>query len=252
VRGYAICTEPRSGSNYLCQLLSSTGRLGRPLEYFNGPARRALEDFQYPDDPEDQLQEVLTRGATPNGLYGVKLFSHQSDELRHLGWASRLPGLRFIHLERRDLLGQAISRVRADQTGQFRAYPQVQRSSARYSRAAISRRLNEIVVGQARWRLFFSVNGVVPLLLLYEQIVADPSAAAKQVAEFLEEPLPDPFTAAKVDLQIQRDDLTEEWRRRFLAESGRLHALPTLEVSGMSRARHRLGELIDRASARLS
>ncbi|MGP8122502.1 MAG: Stf0 family sulfotransferase [Xanthobacteraceae bacterium] len=36
-RGYAICTMPRSGSNFLCQLLASSGCLGRPLEYFNGP-----------------------------------------------------------------------------------------------------------------------------------------------------------------------------------------------------------------------
>ena len=51
VRGYAICTAPRSGSNFLCQLLAGTGLLGRPLEYFNGPGRRYFDDPSYPDDP---------------------------------------------------------------------------------------------------------------------------------------------------------------------------------------------------------
>jgi LPS sulfotransferase NodH len=39
-RGYAICTSARSGSNWLCYLLSSTGQLGHPREYFNVEARR--------------------------------------------------------------------------------------------------------------------------------------------------------------------------------------------------------------------
>ncbi|TPL71848.1 hypothetical protein FJ941_28635 [Mesorhizobium sp. B2-3-13] len=42
MRGYSICTSPRSGSNFLCQHLSSTGVLGHPLEYFNGRGRRFL------------------------------------------------------------------------------------------------------------------------------------------------------------------------------------------------------------------
>jgi LPS sulfotransferase NodH len=39
-RGYAICTSARSGSKWLCYLLSSTGQLGNPREYFNVEARR--------------------------------------------------------------------------------------------------------------------------------------------------------------------------------------------------------------------
>ena len=35
-------TQPRSGSNLLCQSLLDTDRLGNPLEYFNGPGGRAL------------------------------------------------------------------------------------------------------------------------------------------------------------------------------------------------------------------
>ena len=110
VRGYAICTSPRAGSNFLCQNLTSTGVLGRPSEYFNGAARRALDDPLYPDEPADQIRWILTKGATPNGVYGVKLFAHQQDRIApHLSWTQALPALHFIYLERRDLLGQALS-----------------------------------------------------------------------------------------------------------------------------------------------
>jgi len=63
-RGYAICTHPRAGSNLLCQYLASTDRLGYPLEYFNGPGRRALGMPDFPDDPPHQAELILRRGAT--------------------------------------------------------------------------------------------------------------------------------------------------------------------------------------------
>jgi LPS sulfotransferase NodH len=73
-RGYAICTSGRSGSNLLCQYLSSTGVLGNPLEYFNGSGRRLLGYPEYPDEPSRQIDWILTAGATPNGIYGLKVF----------------------------------------------------------------------------------------------------------------------------------------------------------------------------------
>src|SRR5262249_43741868 len=127
LRGYAICTVPRSGSNWLGQLLASTGLLGHPLEYFNSPARRALTDPKYPDDPRLQVARVLTTGPISNGIYGVKLFVSQFREIQDGVRLTRdLPNLRFILLRRRDLLGQAISWARALQTNQYRADQPVQ------------------------------------------------------------------------------------------------------------------------------
>ena len=121
MRGFAICTAPRSGSNFLSQLLSSTGQLGRPLEYFNGPGRRYFDDPNYPDDRGMQIDRILTMGATSNGIYGLKIFAHQYDWIEgQTQWTSMLPNLRFIFLRRRDMLGQAISWARALQTGQYR------------------------------------------------------------------------------------------------------------------------------------
>ena len=60
MHGYAICTAPRSGINYLGQLLESTGVLGRPREYFNAQGRRNVDDPTFPDDPREQIQRVKT------------------------------------------------------------------------------------------------------------------------------------------------------------------------------------------------
>ena len=116
-RGYAICTSGRSGSNLLCQYLSSTGLLGHPLEYFNAAARRMLDHPDFPDGPEEQIERVLTIGATANGIFGIKVVPAQFDlAARSIHWTRRLPNLAFVLLKRRDLLGQAISNLRATQT----------------------------------------------------------------------------------------------------------------------------------------
>src|SRR5262245_15968954 len=115
--GYALCTEPRSGSNYVCWLLDTTGVLGHPTEYFNVQTMRfGLGMRDYPSDPESQLSAITRLGTTSNGVYGLKLFSWQFDLAKSTNWARRLPSLRFIHLVRLDVLGQAISHVRALQT----------------------------------------------------------------------------------------------------------------------------------------
>jgi LPS sulfotransferase NodH len=87
-RGYAICTSGRSGSNLLCQYLSSTGMLGNPLEYFNGSGRRLLGYPEYPEDPAKQIDWILTEGATPNGIYGLKIFPAQVEQIeKSIRWA---------------------------------------------------------------------------------------------------------------------------------------------------------------------
>ena len=159
-RGYAICTQPRSGSNLLCQYLSSTDRLGHPLEYFNGPARRALGMPDAPDDARGQIDLVLRRGATANGIYGVKLFAAQQHDrvAASVAWIRALPELRFVYLERRDLLGQALSWARATQTGVYRSSQRPAGAPA-YDGALILSMLHEIVRERARWEAYFARHG---------------------------------------------------------------------------------------------
>ena len=215
-RGYAICTEPRSGSNLLCRILESTGQLGRGREYFAAPTVRARGHVDYPDDPEAQLSAFLPLSTTPNGVYAIKLFSRHFDQVRHTRWAARLPGLHFVHLEQHDLLGQAISYVRAHQTNAWTS--EHKRGEATYDAAAIDERLVLLVRAKARWRYWFESNGLTVLRVYYEDVVTFPQAVTEQVGRLLgleETPIVDP---ALVNVRIQRDDLTELWRERFVAE----------------------------------
>lgn len=67
-----VAATPRVGSNYLCELMASTGELGVPREYFNHVGRRKYDDPNYPSDLRGQLRQIRTTGRTPNGIAGVK------------------------------------------------------------------------------------------------------------------------------------------------------------------------------------
>lgn len=251
--GYLICTSPRSGSSYLCRLLASTGRLGYPREYFNlaSPAVWRL-DPAYPADPGRQIEFVLREGVTPNGIYGAKLFANQFDGLAAYRLAERLPNLKYIRLRRDDLLGQAISHVRAQQTGKWSSTGKSSRS-ARYDRGAIARHIARIAKDEARWSVFFARNGISPLPLAYHDVMSDPQGAVNAVAAYLHVQGPVEIDWQQVRSKIMRDQENEDWREQFvrdMADTSRLDSLAgllswhPLARRGRSRVRRAMSRLM--------
>jgi trehalose 2-sulfotransferase len=237
IRGYAICATPRSGSNFLCQLLASTGALGKPLEYFNVKGRRIHEDPYYPDDPAEQFRRIMTVGATPNGVYGLKLFPEQHDLVSTTyAWTKLLPNLKFIVLERRDILGQALSWVRATQTDRYLSTDSPQRADT-YNGEMIRSSLRLVVGRRARWSMFFARTGITPLPVFYEDVVANPQTEVDRIAAFIGDCSPALIRLELVETKIQRDMVSEEWRRRFQAEFGNPDVVDNLGPPGRADAR---------------
>ncbi|MDP3078183.1 Stf0 family sulfotransferase [Bradyrhizobium sp.] len=218
-RGYAICTTPRSGSNYLCELLDSTGTLGNPIEYFSPAALRVRGLPEFSGDREARLRQALCLGATSNGIYGLKLFVDHFDDMARTHWISKLPALSFVYLTREDVLGQAISAARADQTRRYRSTQPAAGPSV-YDARAIRANLNYLVTADARWRAFFARNGLAPLLLTYERVADDPLSAITAIAARLDPDGKIEIDRTKVSLKIQRDAETLAWRERFVREHG--------------------------------
>lgn len=218
IRGYAICTSARSGSNLLCQYLASTGVLGHPLEYFNVVGRRLLGYPDFPDEPAKQIDWILSVGATPNGIFGLKILPVQFDQVaKSVRWTHLLPNVQFVLLERRDRLGQAISAHRAEQTQQWRASWSTQGAAA-YDGGQIYQRLVGVARDYARWNIFFARNGIDPTVIVYEDMIANPQFAVDQVARLFGCDGQARIAHHRIDLTIQRDAITEEWRARFYDE----------------------------------
>lgn len=218
-RGYIICANPRSGSSYLDELLSSTGVLGKPLEYFNYKTRKKF-DPAYPEDPKLQLDVIRTKGATPNGIYGLKLLpGHLQIVDGRVDPFRDLPNYQLIRLRRGDLLGQAISLARAEQTGKFgsRRAPAEPRG---YDCAHIRACLRTLIDYDTLWEEIIGRLGVQPLELEYDALVQDPQTIVDQVASFLGVRERARIRWGKVRSIIQRDETSAEWRHRFLADTG--------------------------------
>lgn len=226
-RNYVVMTYARSGGTYLSQLLGSTGCLGRPEDWFNGTGYRNRGHSDYPLDRAGQLAMVLSGGRSPNGVTGVKLSPVRCDELAGFDWQSPLAPLSYIHLVREDRLGQAISDARAQQTGAYRSTT-APRAEPRYDARRIIGSLHNQLLDEARVRRFFAINGIAPLELTYEALLANEAAVLARIAVFLEvDDLAEP-DGAKIELQMQRDAINEEWRARFLAEHGGALTLPSV------------------------
>jgi LPS sulfotransferase NodH len=215
-----ICATPRSGSNYLSQLLASTGVLGNPREYFNAPGRRHYDDPNYPESPDLQVHQILATGRTPNGIYAVKVHPFQLASLpRNIDPMRDLPHLHYVLLQRRDLIGQAISWSRVQQTGQHRATDRSQQD-CRYDADHIRKSLLFLLNQRKKWNRLLRGIKAKPLVLEYESLLRDPQSAVNRVAGLLRVSEPAIVNPHLVTVMIQRDETNDEWRARFLADTG--------------------------------
>ena len=225
-----LCTEERTGSHLLSQHLATTGILGRPYEYFNTHWMRSHHEG-YPEDVPDQLKEAVKQGMTPNGVLALKMHPWAMDRaLPHIDLARDLGQVFFVLLTREDILGQAISRLKARQTDVWVAgRPAItQGGMTRYDGPLLLDTVRDLLGRRARWELYFARNGVVPLRTTYEEVTADPQEVVDRIAAH-----------AGVDgncelgrerwysFDRQADEINEEWRRCFTREFSDLQVLDT-------------------------
>jgi LPS sulfotransferase NodH len=228
MRNYIICATARSGSNWLCELLASTGVAGRPEEHLWDPPG------SLPDPLARRWPCVLQAGTGSNGVFGLKLLPYQAERLeRELPdiagmagaplsavWRVTLGDPAYIALTRQDHLRQAISFLRAIQTEQWRSMDRPMRSPE-YDAEALSRALDFVRGEEAWWEEFYTRHGHQPNRITYEAIEADPTAAVTSLLQHLG------FDGRKAIYlppsrhQRQADSLTDDWVRRYRDGRGR-------------------------------
>lgn len=205
-----MCTIARSGSTWLCDLVSSTGLLGSPMEYLLN-LNKWYYHFGLPEDTrlEDYLAFLLEYTSTPNGVFGVKGSREQLEPF--FNCFGNVP---CVWLRRRNKLEQAISWYRAAETGLWHIRRDSPRPTAPFNRARINQFLEIIEEREAEWTSWFSHKGVLPLEIFYEQACQNPLAAVRAIAEYVG------IQSAKIQCvntrhQIMRDETTSRWLRRL-------------------------------------
>lgn len=215
-----LCFTNRCGSNYLGYLLATTGAFNAAGEFFNAPT---VLEHAVPRG----LRSLPAYFSTLSSLvaqYGRIAAKASIDQLVMLADAGILDALRgratYLLMERRDRLGQAISRVIAAQnlrwtTAQTSHVPD---SALVFDRAWINREVAEIAVSNAAFSQFFSVNGIEPVRVTYEGLLADAKAALGPLAAKMGLPELSP-QPEKVPINRQSNAVNAAWRRAYLENS---------------------------------
>lgn len=196
---FIICASHRSGSTLLCEGMRWTWRCGDPKEYLSPVHSVALHDRgDVAADPDKDfpgyVDELLRTRRSDNGMFGIKIMWKH---LRQLPRKMSIPcamrdhqrlarTLRqtfgrshFIWSRREDKTAQAISFLKAKQTGLFTHQQEAQgqrkadRSKLAYNFGAIDTLVRRLEDEERQWQTFFELGKIRPLTINYEDIAAD-------------------------------------------------------------------------------
>ena len=212
-----ICFTNRSGSNYLAQVIGSSGITNIAGEFLNYDTvlhQQRLRGFS-------SLREhfiSLTTTLGVNGTLACKLGVTQIALLHRAGILEEIAQVaKFLLIERSDLLGQAISMQIAAQTGQWTSEmkSRISPDMLKFDKADIERTMRSIMLQQGLFRLFFGMNGMDYFHVNYESLLSDGPAVTKMLAEWLGYPhLKFDFNLPKI--KKQAGEMNAVWRRGFL------------------------------------
>jgi LPS sulfotransferase NodH len=243
---YIICGTPRTGSTLLCGLLASTKAAGDPNSFFMRnidpawarqlglPARGSLSDAEY---GAAYLKAAIRAGKGETEMFGLRLMRQDLEDLSTLiGWV--FPGLPsdrarleaafgdilYIHLAREDKLAQAVSMVKAEQTGLWHVAPdgtELERlappKDPEYDFQRIASKVAQLERYDAAWLTWFEAQGIVPLRIGYERLSANPAEALAVICDALGVPAPAPATIRPGVAKLS-DVVSMEWMRRYRLE----------------------------------
>jgi LPS sulfotransferase NodH len=224
---YMLATMPRTGSSWFSHLLWRTGCLGAPLEYLNyEPASPYFFAKQSTDWQLTLWRSVLTRRTSTNGVFGLKCFPVQLQQLQEsnpqllseamsaLLSQSRPPLI--VYLDRKDRAAHEISYARAIISGVWRS-EQEDSGGTRvdYSPIALER-ARKLLDGQRQaWEQMFRDLSIEPLRLWYEDVLADPEAAVRAVADHLGVALDRKATVSVPEIRRQSQEDAAKWAERY-------------------------------------
>lgn len=244
-RSYILCTNPRSGSTLVCEMLTALGTAGAPDSFFMadpGADWAAAWGLPRPGTLAPQaearahLDAALNAGRAGGAVFGLRLMHRDLArlmaliDLAHPGQPddrARItvafgPTL-FVHLTRADRLAQAVSWVKAQQTGLWHIAPdgtELERlappAAPIYDRARIARELARVEADERGWSGWFAAEGIEPLRLDYDALAADPAGSVARICAALGLPAPDPARLVP-PLAPLADATNRDWIARFKA-----------------------------------
>lgn len=245
-KSYVICTSPRSGSTLLCTLLSESGNAGLPDSHFHEPSLEKWLDYcglrretfrTRKGALEAVFKSVFVHGKGQTDVFGLRL-QRQSFKFFVQQLSVLFPSLAddksrieaafgetlFIHLTRQDKLDQAISFVKASQSGLWHKAPdgtELERLSEPkepfYDQDAIAAQLDRFVRMDAEWEAWFAEENIEPFHVTYDALASSPYGTLTRVLHELGLKLEAVRERAPPVARLA-DATNREWADRFRCE----------------------------------
>lgn len=230
IKPIVLAATPRSGSHFLGHLLYKTEKFGFPLEYIN---RR---NFYYwkkrfkSSDTIDTINKIKKKRTSPNGVFSIKLHYRQLSLIG--GFKSLLtlfPELKIILLERRDLLGQAISYVKAKQTDLWISGEQ-QIKKPKYSFEEIVKAISIIFADKANWEMMLSIFNIDYLSIYHEDVKENYQMEIEKIFDYCS--LKKDYNRNKIVpiTKSQADQTNHVWREQFVHDINNSNDYRKVEV----------------------
>lgn len=220
---YIVATAPRSGSSFLATLLYHNIGFGLPLEYFNIDSMEARYNSTKTKSFKEYYNHIVRhRSDSCTGVFGAKMFARYAIMMRDIFpdlFERLFEGSALILLNRKDVVAQSVSLVRARQTCRwFGNHHEMQ--TPEYDPDAIGKALRYIRLNEKWWSEFAQEKALPFLTLWYEDILEDQSAALQSLRHFLGLAALEERAGDRFSLMPQRDDLNAEWAERFKRDMG--------------------------------
>ena len=194
--------------------------MGAPQEYFNyGSLMLEMAARLKVNTIRDYVYRLFELRTSPNGVFAFKGHWYHFRFVAGAGLLRFFPGLRFIHIERRDRLAQAVSAAKKQQTKQSTSMTHPSQRRPVYDRGTIQRALARFEYETVQWNAMFRRSGIEPVRVVYESLVADPDAIVDDILRrfgFTRDP------ACYVEVpRLERlsDSVNSEWIERFRRET---------------------------------
>ena len=213
-----LCFTNRSGSNYLAELLAASDTYNLAGEFLNWDTVAAHAEANGWPSLADYFA-WLARHHAKSGVLILKIAIAQVEVLVRSGLLDAvIARSTFLLLERSDKLDQAISSALAFATGRYTSHMAGSKApeEVAFSRSLIDSILHDIARDQRDFDLFFGLNGIRPINIVYEQLVAHTAFFLQSIAAMAELPglavVPD-----RIRLERQAGAVNARWRQLYLS-----------------------------------
>lgn len=123
VKNIVFCTTPRCGSHMLGHMLYQSKAFGFPLEYLNELNLKKWKSIVGSQDLREVVDGLKVKRTSENGVFSIKThFSHMKNCGGMGVFKSLFPNAKYIHIKRRDVVGQAVSFFIAKKTEKWISY----------------------------------------------------------------------------------------------------------------------------------